>query len=78
MPEKVLHTSFLNITMVIFEILHLGNCVLTPASSPTFNAILELSFSNGFQSWHCTQNLIIRLVNLVLCTYVDNTVQTTG
>jgi hypothetical protein len=47
---EVLHTSFLNITVVVFKILPLGNYAPMPAPSPPFKTILELVLWKSLQS----------------------------
>jgi hypothetical protein len=47
---KVLHTSLLNITVVVFKALPLGSYALMPAPSPPFKTILQLVLWNGLQS----------------------------
>ena len=46
---KVLHTSFLNTTVVAFKVLPLGTYVPMPAPSPPFKTILEMVLWNGLQ-----------------------------
>jgi hypothetical protein len=55
---KVLHTSFLNITVAAFRVLPLGSYALMPAPSPTFRAILELVLWNGLHSCCITPDVI--------------------
>ena len=50
---KVLHTSFLNTTVVAFKVLPSGRCAPTPAPSPPLKTILELVSWNGLHSCHC-------------------------
>jgi hypothetical protein len=47
---KVLHTSLLNITVVVFKVLPLGSYAPMPGSSPPFKTILELVLWNCLQS----------------------------
>ena len=47
---KVLHTSLLNTTVVVFKVLPLGSYAPMPAPSPPFKTILELVLWNGLQS----------------------------
>ena len=47
---KVLHTSLLNTTIVVFKLLPLGSYATMPVPSPLFKTILELVLWNGFQS----------------------------
>jgi hypothetical protein len=47
---KVLHTSWLNITVVAFKILPLGSYAPMPVHSPRFKRILELVLWNVLQS----------------------------
>jgi hypothetical protein len=47
---KVLHTSLLNITVVVFKLLPLGSYASMPAPSSPFKTILELVLLNGLQS----------------------------
>jgi hypothetical protein len=46
---KVLHTSLLNITVVSFKVLPLGNYALMLVPSPPFKTIFELVLWNGLQ-----------------------------
>jgi hypothetical protein len=46
---KVLHTSLLKTTMVVFKVLPLGSYALMPAPSPQFKTILELVLWNGLR-----------------------------
>jgi hypothetical protein len=57
---EVLHTSRLNITVVVFQALLLGSYAPMPAPSPPFKTFLELVLWNGFQSClhHYHQNAI--------------------
>ena len=50
---KVLHTSWLNTTVVAFKVLPLGSYAPMPAPSPTFKTILEM----GFVEWPSEQPL---------------------
>ena len=50
---KLLHTSFLNTTVVAFKVLPLGSYVPMPAPIPPFKTILELVLWNGLQSCRC-------------------------
>ena len=50
MAVKVLHTSWLNTTMVDFKVLLLGSYALMPAPSPPFKTILELVLWNAFRA----------------------------
>jgi hypothetical protein len=52
---KVLHPSLLNITVVAFKVLPLGNYALMRALSPPFKTILELVLWNCLQSSWCHQ-----------------------
>ena len=61
---KVLHTSLLNTTMVIFEVLPLGSYAPMPAPSPPFKTILELVLWNGLQSCHCITPNVINVIKM--------------
>jgi hypothetical protein len=50
---KVLHTSLLNTTVVVFKVLPLGSYAPMPAPSPPFKMVLELVFWNGLRSCRC-------------------------
>jgi len=58
---KVLHTSFLNTTVVAFKVLPLGSYAPTPAPSPPFKTILELVLCNGLQSCCCITPDVINM-----------------
>jgi hypothetical protein len=47
---KVLHTSLLSMTVVVFKALPLGSYAPVSATSPPFKTILELVLFNGLQS----------------------------
>jgi hypothetical protein len=47
---KVLHISLLNIPVVAFKVLPLGNYAPTPSHSPPFKTILEVVLLSGFHS----------------------------
>jgi hypothetical protein len=56
---KVLHTSLLNIIVVAFKVLPLGNCAPMPAPSPPFKSILELILWSDVQiCCHLTPDVI--------------------
>jgi len=61
---KVLHTSFLNTTVVAFKLLPLGSYSLMPAPSPPFKTILELVLWNGLQSCHCVTPDAISVIKM--------------
>jgi len=50
---KVLHTSLLNTTIVVFKLLPLGSYGSMPVPSPPFKTNLELVLRNGLQSCRC-------------------------
>jgi len=64
MAVKVLHTSWLNTTMVDFKVLLLGSYALMPAPSPPFKTILELVLQNGIQSCHCITHDVIIVIKM--------------
>jgi hypothetical protein len=54
---KALHNSFLNITVVAFEVLLLGTCAPLPAPSPPFRT--QVVLSNSLQIYrHITPDAI--------------------
>jgi hypothetical protein len=56
---KVLHTSFLSITVVAFKVLPLGSYAPMPAPSPLFKTILQMVLWNGLHSCcHITPDVI--------------------
>jgi len=59
---KVLHTSLLNTTMVIFKLPPLGSYVPMPEPSPPFKTILELVLWNGLQSCCCITPDVINVI----------------
>jgi len=61
---KVLHTSLLNTTMVIFRVLPLGSYTPMPAHSPPFITILELVLWNGLQSCRCITPDVISVIKM--------------
>ena len=61
---KVLHTSLLNTSMVVFRVLPLGNYTLIPAPSPPFKTILELGLWNGLQSCRCITPDVVRFIKM--------------
>jgi len=64
MAVKVLHTSLLNTTVVVFKVLPLGSYSLMPAPSPPFKTILELVLWNGLQSCHCITPGAINVIKM--------------
>jgi len=61
---KVLHTSLLNITVVAFKVLPLGNYAPMPARSPPFKTVLELVLWNGLQSCRCITPDVINVITM--------------
>jgi hypothetical protein len=49
----VLQMSLLNVTVVAFKVLPLGNYAPMPAPSPPFKTVLELVLCNGLQCRRC-------------------------
>jgi hypothetical protein len=52
MAVRVLHTSLMNIAVITFKVLPLGNYIPMSASSPPIKIIWELVCWNGLQSCH--------------------------
>jgi len=61
---KVLHTSLLNTTMVVFKVLSLGSYAPMPVPSPPFKTILELVLLNGLQSCRCVTPDVINAIKM--------------
>jgi hypothetical protein len=61
---KVLHTSFLNISMVTFKVLPLRSYAMMPAPGLPFKTILELVLWNGLQSCRCITLDIISAIKM--------------
>jgi hypothetical protein len=61
---KVLHTSLLNITVVVFKVLPLGSYAPMPAPSPPFETILELVVWTGLQS---CRRITADVINVIKC-----------
>jgi hypothetical protein len=61
---KVLHTSLLNITLIAFNVLHMGSCAPMTAPSPHFKTILVLVLWNGIQSCRRITPDIINVINM--------------
>ena len=61
---KVLHTSLLNTTVVVFKVLPLGSYAPMPAPSPPFKTILELVLWNGLQSCRCITPDVISVIKM--------------
>ena len=61
---KLLHTSFLNTTVVAFKVLPLGSYVPMPAPIPPFKTILELVLWNGLQSCRCITPDVINVIKM--------------
>jgi hypothetical protein len=71
---KVLHTSLLNIIMVIFKMLPFGSDAPMPAHSPPIKTILELVLWYGLQSCrHITPDIIkMPHITLAACSKMCN------
>ena len=61
---KVLHTSWLNTTVVDFKVLPLGSYALMPVLSLSFKTILELVLWNGLQSCCCITPDVISVIKM--------------
>ena len=61
---KVLHTPFLNTTVVAFKVLPLGSYAPIPALGPPFKTILELDLWNVFQSCRCITRDAINVIKM--------------
>jgi hypothetical protein len=61
---KVLHTSLLNTTVVVFKILPLGSYAPMPAPSPPSKTIGELVLWNGLQSCCCIIPDVINVIKM--------------
>jgi hypothetical protein len=61
---KVLHTSLLKTTVVVFKVLSLGRYAPMSEPSPPFKTILELVLWNGLQSYRCVNPDIINVINM--------------
>ena len=61
---KVLHTLFLNTTVVAFKVLSLGSYAPMPALSAPFKTILELVLWNGLQSCRCITPDVINVIKM--------------
>jgi len=59
---KVLHTSLLNSTVVVFKVLPLESYAPMQAPSPPFEIILELVLWTGLQSCRC---IILDVMNVI-------------
>jgi len=66
---KVLHTSFLNTTVVAFKVLPLGSYAPMPVPSPPFKTILELVLWNDLQSCRCITPDIINVIKMPFFQY---------
>jgi len=58
---KVLHTSLLNTTVVVFKVLPLGSYAPMPAPSSPFKTIFEVVLWNGLQSCRCITPDVIKM-----------------
>jgi hypothetical protein len=58
----VLHTLLLNITVVTFKVLPLGNYAPMPVPSPLFKTILKLVLSHDLQS---CRRIILDVINVI-------------
>jgi len=61
---KVLHTSLLNTTVVVFKVLLFGSYTPMPTPSPHFKAILVLVLLIGLQSCRCITPHIINVIKV--------------
>ena len=61
---KVLHTSLLNTTVVIFKVLPLGSYAPMPVPSPPLKTILQLVLWNGLQSCPCIIPDVINVIKM--------------
>jgi hypothetical protein len=61
---KVLHTSWLKTTVVVFKVLPLGNYSPMPAHSPHFKTILELILWDGLQNCRCITPDVINVIKM--------------
>ena len=61
---KVLHTTFLNTTVVAFKVLPLGSYAPMPPPSPPFKAILQLVLWNDLQSCPCITPDVINVIKM--------------
>ena len=61
---KVLHTSLLNTTVVVFKVVPLGSYSLMPAPSLHFKTILDLVLWNGLQNRRCITPDVIRVIKM--------------
>ena len=61
---KVLHTTFLNTTMVTFKVLPLGSYAPMPAHSPPFKTILELVLWKDLQSCRFVTPDVINVIKM--------------
>jgi len=66
---KVLHTSLLNTTVVVFKVLPLGSYAPMPAPSPPFKTILELVSWNGLQSCRCITSGVVSVIKMTSFQY---------
>jgi len=67
---KVLHTLFLNTTVVNFKVLILGSYTPMPAPSPPFKTTLEIVLSNGLQSCRCITTDVINVIKMPSVQYL--------
>jgi len=61
---KMLRTSLLNTTVVVFKGLPLGSYAPMPAPSPSFKTILELVLWNGLQRCRCITPDVINVIKM--------------
>jgi hypothetical protein len=63
---KVVHTSLLNVVVVVLESTPLGSHAPMPAPSPSFKTIFELVLWNGLQSCHCITPDVVNVIRVPL------------
>jgi len=61
---KLLHTLFLNTTVVAFKVLPLESYAPMPASSPLVKTILQMVLWNGLQSCRCITPDVINVIKM--------------
>ena len=59
---KVLHTSLMNTTVVVFKVLLLGSYAPIRAPCPPIKTISELVLWNGLQSCRCITSDVINII----------------
>jgi len=61
---KVLHTSLMNTTVVVFKVLLLGSYAPIRAPCPPIKTISELVLWNGLQSCRCITSDVINIIKM--------------